>query len=64
MYHHKFGFSLQMQDSLNIRKSSNAIHHIDTLKEYRRKLINHLNKCRKAFDKISQLYLTIKALSN
>lgn len=65
-FHHKSGFSLRMQDPLNIRKSksSNAIHHIDTLQEYRRKIVNHLNKYRKAFDKISQLYLTIKTLSN
>ena len=59
IHHDQFGFIQGMQGFINKGKSINVIHHINKLKD--KKPYDHLNRCRKSFDKIQHLFM-IKTL--
>jgi hypothetical protein len=59
IHHDQVGFIPGMQRWFNIHKSINVIHHINRSKT--QKPLDHLNRCRKAFDKI-QHHFMIKAV--
>ena len=54
IYHDQVGFIPWMKGSFNIRKSKNAIHHINKLKK---KITHEMLKKKKAFNKIQHPFM-------